>query len=131
MFNNIFKISVIIISILILIISIYSSTILSIDYFDSDKTKPKESNSQMKRFHEPSSEIRQGELELEKEFISDEITKEISKIDSMIENLESKNYDSVLEELKIQKTQLESNLNLYLKRIDLEILRNRIESRSD
>lgn len=131
MFNNIFKISVIIISILILIISIYSSTILSIDYFDSDKTKPKESNSQMKRFHEPSSEIRQGELELEKEFISDEITKEISKIDSMIENLESKNYDSVLEELKIQKTQLESNLNLDLKRIDLEILRNRIESRSD
>ena len=114
MFNNIFKISVIIISILILIISIYSSTILSIDYFDSDKTKPKESNSQMKRFHEPSSEIRQGELELEKEFISDEITKEISKIDSMIENLESKNYDSVLEELKIQKTQLESNLNLDL-----------------
>ena len=85
----------------------------------------------MKRFHEPSSEIRQGELELEKEFISDEITKEISKIDSMIENLESKNYDSVLEELKIQKTQLESNLNLDLKRIDLEILRNRIESRSD
>ena len=131
MFNNIFKISVIIISILILIISIYSSTILSIDYFDSDKTKPKESNSQMKRFHEPSSEIRQGELELEKEFISDEITKEISKIDSMIENLESKNYDSVLEELKIQKTQLESNLNLDLKRIDLEILRNRIESRTD
>ena len=131
MFNNIFKISVIIISILILIISIYSSTILSIDYFDSDKTKPKESNSQMKRFHEPSSEIRQGELELEKEFISDEITNEISKIDSMIENLESKNYDSVLEELKIQKTQLESNLNLDLKRIDLEILRNRIESRSD
>ena len=59
----------------------------------------------MKRFHEPSSEIRQGELELDKEFISDEITKEISKIDSMIENLESKNYDSVLEELKIQKTQ--------------------------
>tara|TARA_B100001029_G_C14862333_1_gene339775 strand:- start:261 stop:518 length:258 start_codon:yes stop_codon:yes gene_type:complete len=85
----------------------------------------------MRRFHEPSSEIRQGELELEKEFISDEITKEISKIDSMIENLESKNYDSVLEELKIQKTQLESNLNLDLKRIDLEILRNRIESRTD
>ena len=34
-------------------------------------------------------------------------------------------------DLKIQKTQLESNLNLDLKRIDLEILRNRIESRSD
>ena len=131
MFNNIFKISIIIISILIVLISIYSSTILSIDYFDTDKTKPQESNSQMRRFHEPSSEIRQGELELEKEFISDEIAKEISKIDSMIENLESKNYDSVLEELKSQKTQLESNLNLDLKRIDLEILRNRIESRTD
>ena len=58
MFKNMFKTSIAIISILILISTIYSATIITLDYFDGNNTKPVEPRGDlgMRGFHEPSPE---------------------------------------------------------------------------
>jgi len=128
-----FKTSITIISIIILVSTIYTATIISLDYFDGNNTKLVEPRGDMgmRGFHEPSPEIRKSELELEKKYFQKDIKKQISKIDSMIENIENNNYESLKKELELQRIDLENDQELDLQRIDLEILRMSSESMKD
>ena len=71
-------------------LAIYSSTIVSIDYFGDNNSKLPEPRHEMRMFHEPSPEIRKNEIELEKQYRQNDVSREISKIDSILKNLENK-----------------------------------------
>tara|TARA_X000000368_G_C22682702_1_gene558982 strand:+ start:171 stop:539 length:369 start_codon:yes stop_codon:yes gene_type:complete len=118
-----FKISISIISVLILLLSIYSSTIVSIDYFGDNNSKLPEPRHEMRMFHEPSPEIRKNEIELEKQYRQNDVSREISKIDSILKNLENKNYESVKTDLEQERLRIQDDLDLDLKRMDLDMLR--------
>ena len=131
------KISIIIASITILIISLYSSILVSIDFFEENDSNKRD------QFIEPpmiSREIRpldfqrhneifQAELELEKEFIEKKLQYEIEKIDSKIKLLDENNLEYLLKELHADKKQIENDSFLEIKRMDLEIKRLEIERR--
>ena len=132
-----FKISIIIASFTILIISLYSSILVSIDFFEENDSNKRD------QFIEPpmiSREIRpldfqrhneifQAELELEKEFIEKKLQYEIEKIDSKIKLLDENNLEYLLKELHADKKQIENDSFLEIKRMDLEIKRLEIERR--
>ena len=132
-----FKISIIIASFTILIISLYSSILVSIDFFEENDSNKRD------QFIEPpmiSREIRpldfqrhneifQAELELEKEFIEKKLQYEIEKIDSKIKLLDEDNLEYLLKELQADKKQIENDSFLEIKRMDLEIKRLEIERR--
>ena len=118
-----FKISISIIAVLILLLAIYSSTIVSIDYFGDDSSKLPEPRHEMRMFHEPSPEIRKNEIELEKQYRQNDVSREISKIDSILKNLENKNYESVKTDLEQERLRIQNDLDLDLKRMDLDMLR--------
>ena len=132
-----FKISIIIASFPILIISLYSSILVSIDFFEENDSNKRD------QFIEPpmiSREIRpldfqrhneifQAELELEKEFIEKKLQYEIEKIDSKIKLLDENNLEYLLKELQADKKQIENDSFLEIKRMDLEIKRLEIERR--
>tara|TARA_B110000438_G_scaffold282332_1_gene309297 strand:+ start:2166 stop:2570 length:405 start_codon:yes stop_codon:yes gene_type:complete len=132
-----FKISIIIASFTILIISLYSSILVSIDFFEENDSNKRD------QFIEPpmiSREIRpldfqrhneifQAELELEKEFIEKKLQYEIEKIDSKIKLLDENNLEYLLKELQADKKQIENDSFLEIKRMDLEIKRLEIERR--
>ena len=44
-------------------LAIYSSTVVSIDYFGDDNSKLPEPRHEMRMFHEPSPEIRKNEID--------------------------------------------------------------------
>ena len=118
-----FKNSISIISVLILLLAIYSSTIVSIDYFGDNNSKLPEPRHEMRMFHEPSPEIRKNEIELEKQYRQNDVSREISKIDSILKNLENKNYESVKTDLEQERLRIQDDLDLDLKRMDLDMLR--------
>ena len=118
-----FKISISIIAVLILFLAIYSSTIVSIDYFGDNNSKLPEPRHEMRMFHEPSPEIRKNEIELEKQYRQNDVSREISKIDSILKNLENKNYESVKTDLEQERLRIQNDLDLDLKRMDLDMLR--------
>ena len=118
-----FKISISIISVLILLLAIYSSTIVSIDYFGDNNSKLPEPRHEMRMFHEPSPEIRKNEIELEKQYRQNDVSREISKIDSILKNLENKNYELVKTDLEQERLRIQDDLDLDLKRMDLDMLR--------
>ena len=118
-----FKISISIIAVLILLLAIYSSTIVSIDYFGDNNSKLPEPRHEMRMFHEPSPEIRKNEIELEKQYRQNDVSREISKIDSILKNLENKNYESVKTDLEQERLRIQDDLDLDLKRMDLDMLR--------
>ena len=118
-----FKISISIISVLILLLAIYSSTVVSIDYFGDNNSKLPEPRHEMRMFHEPSPEIRKNEIELEKQYRQNDVSREISKIDSILKNLENKNYESVKTDLEQERLRIQDDLDLDLKRMDLDMLR--------
>jgi hypothetical protein len=130
-----FKISIIIASFTILIISLYSSILISIDFFkenDSNKRDPFIEPPMISRDIRPldfqrHNEIFQAELELEKEFKERELQYEIEKIDSKIKLLNENNLEFLLKELKSDKKQIENDSFLELKRMDLELKRLEIE----
>ena len=116
-----FKISISIISVLILLLAIYSATIVSIDYFGDENSKLPEPRHDMRMFHEPSPEIRKNEIELEKEYRKNEVSREISQIDSMLKNIENKNYESVKTDLEQERLRIQNDLDLDIKRMDLDL----------
>tara|TARA_B110000438_G_scaffold288092_1_gene321121 strand:+ start:2434 stop:2838 length:405 start_codon:yes stop_codon:yes gene_type:complete len=131
------KISIIIASITILIISLYSSILISIDFFkenDSNKRDPFIEPHMISRDIRPldfqrHNEIFQAELELEKEFREKKIENEIEKIDFKIKLLNENNLEYLLKELQSDKKQIENDSFLELKRMDLEMKRLEIEQR--
>ena len=131
------KISIIIASITILIISLYSSILISIDFFkenDSNKRDPFIEPHMISRDIRPldfqrHNEFFQAELELEKEFREKKIENEIEKIDFKIKLLNENNLEYLLKELQSDKKQIENDSFLELKRMDLEMKRLEIEQR--
>ncbi len=131
MFNNMFKIYISIISFLVLMLSIYSSTIMSIEYFDNIKKQ----NYNNVEFQDPfggmrgefNPQIRKSELELEKKQMEMHTKKEIESIELQLENIKNNNYELLEKQLEIQKKNLEDNLNIDLMRMDLEILRSNVD----
>lgn len=131
MFNNMFKIYISIISFLVLMLSIYSSTIMSIEYFDNNKKQ----NYNNVEFQDPfggmrgefNPQIRKSELELEKKQMEMHTKKEIESIELQLENIKNNDYELLGKQLEIQKKNLEDNLNIDLMRMDLEILRSNVD----
>jgi hypothetical protein len=112
-------------------LSIYSSTIMSIEYFDNNKKQ----NYNNVEFQDPfggmrgefNPQIRKSELELEKKQMEMHTKKEIESIELQLENIKNNNYELLEKQLEIQKKNLEDNLNIDLMRMDLEILRSNVD----
>ena len=124
-----FKIYIIIISFLILILAIYSSVIISIEYFDNNKKQ----NTNNSEFRDPWSggqfnpQIRKSEMELEKKQMEAHTKREINAIELQLGYISDKEYELLGQQLELDKKNLEDELNLNLMRMDLEILRMGIE----
>ena len=125
-----FKIYISIISFLVLLLALYSSTIISIEYFDNKK----QINSNVE-FHEPfgdmrgefNPQIRRSEMELEKKQMEAHTKREINAIELQLGYISDKEYELLGQQLELDKKNLEDQLNLDLMRMDLEILRMGIE----
>jgi len=124
-----FKIYIIIISFLILILAIYSSVIISIEYFDNNKKQ----NTNNSEFRDPwgggqfNPQIRKSEMELEKKQMEAHTKREINAIELQLGYISDKDYELLGQQLELDKKNLEDELNLNLMRMDLEILRMGIE----
>tara|TARA_B110000014_G_scaffold21253_1_gene13608 strand:- start:1543 stop:1920 length:378 start_codon:yes stop_codon:yes gene_type:complete len=124
-----FKIYIIIISFLILILAIYSSVIISIEYFDNNKKQ----NTNNSEFRDPwgggqfNPQIRKSEMELEKKQMEAHTKREINAIELQLGYISDKEYELLGQQLELDKKNLEDELNLNLMRMDLEILRMGIE----
>ena len=124
-----FKIYIIIISFLILILAIYSSVIISIEYFDNNEKQ----NTNNSEFRDPwgggqfNPQIRKSEIELEKKQMEAHIKREIDAIELQLGYISDKEYELLGQQLELDKKNLADELNLNLMRMDLEILRMGIE----
>ena len=124
-----FKIYIIIISFLILILAIYSSVIISIEYFDNNKKQ----NTNNSEFRDPwgggqfNPQIRKSEMELEKKQMEAHTKREINAIELQLGYISDKEYELLGQQLELDKKNLEDQLNLDLMRMDLEMLRMGIE----
>ena len=124
-----FKIYIIIISFLILILAIYSSVIISIEYFDNNEKQ----NTNNSEFRDPwgggqfNPQIRKSEMELEKKQMEAHTKREINAIELQLGYISDKDYELLGQQLELDKKNLEDELNLNLMRMDLEILRMGIE----
>ena len=124
-----FKIYIIIISFLILILAIYSSVIISIEYFDNNKKQ----NTNNSEFRDPwgggqfNPQIRKSEIELEKKQMEAHTKREINAIELQLGYISDKEYELLGQQLELDKKNLEDQLNLDLMRMDLEMLRMGIE----
>ena len=120
-----FKIYIIIISFLILMLAIYSSVIISIEYFDNNKKQ----NTNNSEFRDPwgggqfNPQIRKSEMELEKKQMEAHTKREINAIELQLGYISDKDYELLGQQLELDKKNLEDELNLNLMRMDLEILR--------
>tara|TARA_B100000745_G_C20124983_1_gene385296 strand:+ start:1119 stop:1499 length:381 start_codon:yes stop_codon:yes gene_type:complete len=125
-----FKIYITIISFILLILSIYASTIITIEYFDKNDKKQNGNNLENR---DPWSggqfnpQIRKSELELEKKQMEAHTKREIEAIELQLEKIKNNDYELLEKQLELQKKHHEDNLNLDLMRMDLEILRMNVE----
>ena len=148
MFNNMFKIYISIISFIVLILAIYSATIISIEYFDKNKNQtdnhmmgmmmpmpmpinnnlePHNPNGGMRRFNDSNPQIFKNELELEKKQMETHTKREIETIKLQLDNIKNNNYELLSKQLELQIKNLEDNLAIDLMRMDLEIQRINVE----
>jgi len=145
-----FKIYISIISFIVLILAIYSATIISIEYFDKNKKqtdnqmmgmmmpmpmsmpmpmpfnnnlKPHDPGGGMRRFNDPNPQSFKNELELEKKQMETHSKREIETIKLQLDNMKNNNYELLSKQLELQIKNLEDNLAIDLMRMDLEIQR--------
>ena len=124
-----FKIYISIISFLVLLLALYSSTIISIEYFDNNKQQ----NENRPEIRDPwgggqfNPQIRKSEMELEKKQMEAHTKREINAIELQLGYISDKEYELLGQQLELDKKNLEDELNLNLMRMDLEILRMGIE----
>jgi|TARA_B110000116_G_C16584939_1_gene467976 hypothetical protein len=119
-----FILTLIIISISFLIISLYSTILISIDFFEENNSNKKDI------FIEPHMiprEMRPLDFQRNNELFQAEL--EFEKIESKIKILNENNLEYLLNEFEADKKQLEDDLFFELKRKDLEIKRLEIERR--
>ena len=125
-----FKIYITIISFTLLILSIYASTIITIEYFDKNNKKQNGNNLE---FRDPRSggqfnpQIRKSELELDKKQMEAHTKREIEGVELQLEYLKNNESELLKKQLELDKKNLEDQLNLDLMRMDLEILRMNVE----
>ena len=125
-----FKIYITIISFILLILSIYASTIITIEYFDKNDKKQNGNNLENR---DPWSggqfnpQIRKSELELEKKQMEAHTKREIEGVELQLEYLKNNESQLLKKQLELDKKNLEDQLNLDLMRMDLEILRMNVE----
>ena len=100
MINNIFKITISIMTLLILCISVYIAIILSLDFFDDEKSSSKKSDGHHEQRMMP---------DMMRDPVSIEMTVE--------------DYELIIQELELQKKFIERDIALEPQRIDLEIQR--------
>ena len=141
-----FKIYISIISFIVLILAIYSATIISIEYFDKNKNQtdnhmmgmmmpmpmsmpinnnlePHDPGGGMRRFNDSNPQIFKNELELEKKQMETHTKREIETIKLQLDYLKNNNYELLSKQLELQIKNLEDNLAIDLMRMDLEIQR--------
>jgi hypothetical protein len=124
-----FKIYISIILFLFLILTIYSSVIVSIEYFDNNQNQ-NVNNSEWRTHRDEGQfnpKIRKNELEFEKKQMEAHTTKEIESIDLQLEYIKNNEHELLRKQLELSKKNLEDNLNIDLMRMDLEILRMSVE----
>ena len=141
-----FKIIISITSFAILIISLYSAILISIDFFNEKDLFMQPSmvpRNIMEPHMEPhmdprnmrpldfqrNNELFHAELEFEKEMFENEMKSKIERIESKIKLLNESNLEYLLNEFEADKKQLEDNLFFEQKRRDLDIKRLEIERR--
>ena len=100
MINNIFKITISIMTLLILCISVYIAIILSLDFFDDEKSSSKKSEGHHDQRMMP------------------DMMRAPVPIEMTVED-----YELIIQELELQKKFIERDIALEPQRIDLEIQR--------
>ena len=100
MINNIFKITISIMTLLILCISVYIAIILSLDFFDDEKSSSKKSDGHHEQRMMP------------------DMMRAPVQIEMTVED-----YELIIQELELQKKFIERDIALEPQRIDLEIQR--------
>ena len=100
MINNIFKITISIMTLLILCISVYIAIILSLDFFDDEKSSSKKSDGHHDQRMMP------------------DMMRAPVQIEMTVED-----YELIIQELELQKKFIERDIALEPQRIDLEIQR--------
>lgn len=137
-----FKIIISITSFAILIISLYSAILISIDFFNEKDLfmqpamvprnimePPMDPRNMRPVDFQRNNELFHAELEFEKEMFEKEMKSQIEIIESKIKLLNESNLEYLLNEFEADKKQLEDNLFFEQKRRDLEIKRLEIERR--
>ena len=124
-----FKIYISIVSFLFLILTIYSSVIVSIEYFDNNKNKSGNNSESRDPWGggQFNPQIRISELELEKKQMEAHTLKQIEAIELQLEYIRNNEHELLGKQLELSKKNLEDSLNIDLMRMDLEILRMGVE----
>ena len=115
MINNIFKITISIMTLLILCISVYIAIILSLDFFDDEKSSSRKSEGHHDQ--RMMTDIMRAPVGHEQRMMPDMMRDAVS-IEMTVED-----YELIIQELELQKKFIERDIALEPQRIDLEIQR--------
>ena len=115
MINNIFKITISIMTLLILCISVYIAIILSLDFFDDEKSSSRKSEGHHDQRMMPN--MMRAPVGHDQRMMPDMMRAPVP-IEMTVED-----YELIIQELELQKKFIERDIALEPQRIDLEIQR--------
>ena len=115
MINNIFKITISIMTLLILCISVYIAIILSLDFFDDEKSSSRKSEGHHDQRMMP--DMMRAPVGHDQRMMPD-MMRDPVPIEMTVED-----YELIIQELELQKKFIERDIALEPQRIDLEIQR--------
>ena len=115
MINNIFKITISIMTLLILCISVYIAIILSLDFFDDEKSSSRKSEGHHDQRMMP--DMMRDPVGHNQRMMPD-MMRDPVPIEMTVED-----YELIIQELELQKKFIERDIALEPQRIDLEIQR--------
>ncbi len=115
MINNIFKITISIMTLLILCISVYIAIILSLDFFDDEKSSSRKSEGHHDQRMMP--DMMRAPVGHNQRMMPD-MMRDPVPIEMTVED-----YELIIQELELQKKFIERDIALEPQRIDLEIQR--------
>ena len=115
MINNIFKITISIMTLLILCISVYIAIILSLDFFDDEKSSSRKSEGHHDQRMMPN--MMRAPVGHDQRMMPD-MMRDPVPIEMTVED-----YELIIQELELQKKFIERDIALEPQRIDLEIQR--------
>ena len=115
MINNIFKITISIMTLLILCISVYIAIIISLDFFDDEKSSSRKSEGHHDQRMMP--DMMRAPVGHDQRMMPD-MMRDPVPIEMTVED-----YELIIQELELQKKFIERDIALEPQRIDLEIQR--------